>query len=158
MWKKLGIIALITTLISLFIPTTSTQAQPVTIFTPYTGLTASPGETITYNVDLINNDNSVKSVSFDFNHLPKNWTTSITANGNTIKQLSVKPGGEEQITVEVSIPTAVKENDYRVALAAKRTHGAASPQPLRVSVTEEGTSNSHLPTEEPSRAGHADST
>lgn len=158
MWKKLGIIALITTLISLFIPITSTQAQPVTIFTPYTGLTASPGETITYNVDLINNDNSVKSVSFDFNHLPKNWTTSITANGNTIKQLSVKPGGEEQITVEVNVPMEVKKNDYRFELVAKGTDGSTSSLPLLVSVTEEGSSKSNLTTDEPSREGHADST
>lgn len=158
MWKKLTIYTLLIAIMSFFIPISSVHAQPVTLFTPYTGLTVSPGETITYNVDVINNDNTVKNVSFQFENLPKDWTTSITASGNSIRQLSVKPDSEEQITVEVNVPLEVKKDDYRFELVAKGTDGSTSTLPFLVAVSEEGSAKSNLTTDQPNREGHADST
>lgn len=158
MRKKRFIYLFIIVLLSFFIPTSFVQAQAVTLFTPYTGLTVTPGETITYNVDVINDDRSVKSVSFEFDRLPKNWGSSISAGGNNIRQLSIKPGSEEQITVEVSVPLEVKKNDYRFSLVAKATDGSTSSLPFLVSVAEEGSAKSNLTTEQPNREGHADAT
>ena len=158
MRKKRFIYLFIIVLLSFFILTSFVQAQAVTLFTPYTGLTVTPGETITYNVDVINDDRSVKSVSFEFDRLPKNWGSSISAGGNNIRQLSIKPGSEEQITVEVSVPLEVKKNDYRFSLVAKATDGSTSSLPFLVSVAEEGSAKSNLTTEQPNREGHADAT
>src|SRR5690625_3867090 len=114
-------------------------AETLTFYTPYTGLSVTPGETITYNVDIINDGNAIQNVTFQTKGLPKDWQRSIIAGGHSVKQLSVRPGSEEQITVEVTIPLKIKKADYTFDLIANGNGGASSSLPFLINVSEEGT-------------------
>lgn len=159
MWKKIFHMLCATVLLTLFIPVSKAFAQTgVLLYTPHTGLTVSPGETLTYDVSVINESNAIKNVTFQIDDLPKNWESQITANGNSIRQLSVKPNDEQAITLEITIPLEVKKNDYRFQLIAKGTDGSSASLPFLVAVSEEGSAQSNLTTDQPNREGHADST
>src|SRR5690625_2232650 len=159
MWKKVFHYFIVVLFVVLLLPVERSYAQTsITLFTPYTGLTSAPGESITYQVDVINDSNSVKSMAFELANLPKDWQYTLTAGGNELRQLSVKPGEQEQITLEVTIPLKVKKDDYSFQLIANNTDQSTSTLPFLVSITEEGSTLSNLTTDQPNREGHADST
>lgn len=129
----------------------------LTLFTPYTGLSVTPGESLTYNVDVMNDGNSVQNVTFDVNDLPEEWSHSIKASGNSVKQLSIKPNAEEQLTLEINVPLQIEKGDYRFELIANGSDDARSSLPFLVTVSEEGTFKTELTTDQPNMEGHADS-
>lgn len=157
MLKKLITILTILMLGSAIIPIRSFAAPgDLTLFTPYTGLSVTPGENLTYNVDVINNGNSVQNVSFELRDLPSEWTYSIKASGNSVKQLSIKPKAEEQMTLEINVPLQIEKGDYRFQLVANGSGDASSTLPFVVTVSEEGTFKTELTTDQPNMEGHAD--
>lgn len=159
MLKRAAIVlAAVLTFFSLLLPIRPTAAASgVVLFTPYTGLSVTPGETIDYTVNVINNGSNIENLTFSFDSLPKGWSTSIVAGGRTIEQLSVRGGKEEEITVEVTVPLDVDKGDYRFSLVAKGENGS-SRLPLLVKVTEQGSFKTELTSEQTNLEGHADST
>src|SRR5690606_38115544 len=106
MVKKFSVIF---ALILLFTFTAATPAfAQVTLYTPYTGLSVTPGETIDYTGDVINNDSGIKHDTFDMEGLPKGWSYKLTAGGNAIKQLSVRD--EKQLNVEVTVSLEIEQD------------------------------------------------
>lgn len=147
----------------LFVCSTLTAVNPsyaasgVSLFTPYTGLSVTPGETIDYNVDVINNSSSIKDLTFSVKGLPDGWKHTITAGGNDISQLSVKPNSEQQLNLEITVPLEVKKADYRFKLVADGVNGSYAELPFLTTVAEKGTFKTELTSEQPNLEGHADS-
>jgi len=139
-----------------FMPTTF--AQSLTLYTPYSGLSVTPGENITYDVDIINDHSSVEHVTFALEKLPKEWEYSIRAGGYSIDQLSILPNSEETIKVEVTVPLEVKKGAYSFSLVATNERGEKGTLPILVNVSEEGTFQTEFVIEQPNMQGHADST
>src|SRR5690625_1270367 len=129
-----------------------------TLFTPYTGLSVTPGETINYTVDVINNESEIQNLTFDIEGLPEEWSYTITSGGNDIKQLSVKGNSEQQVNLDVTIPLEVKKADYKFRLIATDDDGSSSELLFLTTVTEEGTFKTELITEQPNIEGHSGST
>lgn len=157
MYRKLvaGFIAIVLLLFPFFTLPAS-AASNVVLFTPYTGLSVTPGETIDYTVNVINNGSAIQNLTFSFENLPKGWRTSVVAGGRDIRQLSVRGGKEEEINVEVTVPLEVDKGDYRFRLVA-RGEGGISELPLLVTVTEQGSFKTELTSEQANLEGHADS-
>ncbi|WP_164669286.1 NEW3 domain-containing protein [Virgibacillus doumboii] len=157
--KILSILSLIVLLFSTIpLGNQSHAAGGVTLFTPYTGLSVTPGETITYQVDVMNSGSSIQNLTFSVEGLPKGWSKTITANGQDIQQLSVKPNGQQQITLEVTVPLEVKKDDYNFTLIADGDGDGYAELPFLTTVSEKGTFKTELTTEQPNMEGHADST
>ncbi|HLS06920.1 MAG TPA: NEW3 domain-containing protein, partial [Bacillota bacterium] len=135
-----------------------TFAQSLTLYTPYSGLSVTPGESITYDVDVINDEQSIEHVTFDLEKLPKEWDYSIRAGGYSIDQLSIMPQSDETIKVEVIVPLEVKKGAYSFNLVATNDAGGKSTLPLLVNVSEEGTFQTEFSIEQPNMQGHNDST
>ncbi|MDA3129191.1 NEW3 domain-containing protein [Aliibacillus thermotolerans] len=152
MYKKL----LTTTLIFLlsFMVATPAVAQ-VTLYTPYTGMAVTPGETIHYTVDVMNHDAGVKHVTFDMQGLPEGWSYQITSGGNAIKQLSVRD--EQQVNLEVTVPLEIEQDDYRFSLIATDQHGESASLPFLVTLTEEGTFATEWNVDQSNLQGQTDS-
>jgi len=129
----------------------------VSLYTPYTGITATPGETISYSVDVINNESSIRTVTFDVEGLPEGWTHSLTANGSPIKQLTVRGNNEQQINLEVTVPLEIDQADYRFTLAAKDENGTTSELPFLVTLAEKGTFKTELTVDQPNLQGQTNS-
>lgn len=157
MLKKLITILTVLMLGSTIIPFNSLAAPgDLTLFTPYTGLSVTPGESVTYNVDVINAGSSVQNVSFEVKDLPTEWSYSIKASGNSIRQLSIKPKAEEQMTLEINVPLQIEKGDYRFQLVANGNSDDSSSLPFLVTVSEEGTFKTAFTTDQPNMEGHAD--
>ncbi|WAA09921.1 NEW3 domain-containing protein [Fervidibacillus albus] len=132
-------------------------AGNLTLFTPYTGLSVTPGDTLDYSVDVINSGSSILNVTFQLEDLPEGWDYSITSGGKDIKQLSVRENSEEQLNVEVTVPLDADKADYRFNLVANGEGNNDASLPFLVTVSEQGTFQTELTSEQSNLEGHADS-
>ncbi|MCT2534453.1 NEW3 domain-containing protein [Aquibacillus koreensis] len=130
--------------------------ESLTLFTPYTGISVTPGETINYPVEVMNTSSSVQNLTFALEDLPEGWTQSITASGNDIRQLSVKPNDQQQINVEITIPLLVEKADYSYQLVANGNGSANATLPFLTTVSEQGTFKTELTSDQPNMEGHVD--
>jgi uncharacterized membrane protein len=132
----------------------SSAAQSLLLYTPYTNITVTPGESINYTVDLINNSSQIQDAELSVQGLPGKWEAKITSDGWSIQQVSVKPNSTQTVSLQVDVPLEVNKGAYRFQLVAK---GKAS-LPLTVNVSEQGTFKTELTSEQPNMEGHAGST
>ncbi|WP_163539521.1 NEW3 domain-containing protein [Gracilibacillus sp. YIM 98692] len=133
-------------------------AGGLTLFTPYSGLSVTPGETLTYDVTVINSNSSINNVTFDVEGLPEGWDYTISASGNDIRQLSIRENSEENIRFEINVPLEVEKADYSFQLIADGSGNAYAELPFLTTVSEEGTFQSELSVEQANLEGHADAT
>lgn len=129
-------------------------AGEVTLYTPYTSISAPPGETINYPVEVKNNTGGVVTAPLQLNNLPDGWTAKLSGGGWQLKEVSVKPGEAESVTLEVTVPLKVNKGSYSFQLSA----GSMGSLPLTVDITEQGTYQTELTTDQANLEGHADST
>lgn len=158
MRKKLFIsITTIFLLLSTFIFAPKGNAQTsLTLFTPYTGVSVSPGEVIDYDVQIINDSSSVQTVRFQVDDLPDDWDYNITASGKGIKQLSILPDSEETIRLEVTVPLEIEKGDYPFELIAKGRGNVEASLPFLATVTEEGMQETEFTSDQANMQGHAE--
>lgn len=129
-------------------------AGEVTLYTPYTSISVPPGEVINYPLEVKNNTNNVVTVPFQINSLPDGWSTKLSAGGWQLKEVSVKPGESEAVTLEVTVPLKVDKGSYHFQVTA----GTLANLQLTVDITEKGTYQTELTTDQANLEGHADST
>lgn len=156
MWKKL-FSSLLAVVLGVFLFATTSYAAPISLYTPYTGISLTPGESISYTVDIINDSNEVQNVSFKLENLPEDWDYSIRSGGNSIQQLSVRPQDEEDITLEVEVPLEVDKGRNEFRLVAEGNDGETTSLPFMIEITEKGTFQTEFTSDQPNMEGHADS-
>ncbi|SHE11576.1 NPCBM-associated, NEW3 domain of alpha-galactosidase [Chlamydia abortus] len=128
-------------------------AGGVTLYTPYTDISVTPGTTIKYTIDVINDSGSVQNVALRLEDNGAGWEYGLTSGGWKIGQISVKPNDSQQVNMELNVPLQIDKGDYQFVLTAD---GLAS-LPLTVRVSEQGTYQTELTTEQPNMEGHAES-
>ncbi|WP_433938982.1 NEW3 domain-containing protein [Paenibacillus lautus] len=133
---------------------TALAAGKITLYTPYTSISVPPGEVINYPLEVKNNTNSVITVPLQINSLPSGWSTKLNGGGWQLREVSVKPGESESVTLEVTVPLKVDKGSYRFQLTA----GSMASLQLTVDITEKGTYQTELTTDQANLEGHADST
>jgi uncharacterized membrane protein len=125
----------------------------VSLYTPYASISAPPGDSISYSVDVINNTSQIQTVELSLDNAPQDWKTELTAGGHAIQKLSVKPKETQTVNLQVDVPLKVDKGAYNFTLTAK---GAAS-LPLTVNVSAQGTYSTELTTSQPNMQGTAGS-
>lgn len=131
-------------------------ATGVSLYTPYTGVSVAPGETIDYSFELMNDTNTIKQLTFDIVGLSQDWEYDITSGGWSLNELSVKPNDSNRFTVDVYVPLKVQKGTYNFSLIANGDQGNVSEIPLSITVTEKGTFKTGLTTEQPNMEGDTD--
>ncbi|SDJ05088.1 COG1470 family protein [Alteribacillus bidgolensis] len=134
------------------------SSYAATLYTPFTGISVTPGETVNYSVDLTNDSSSIMNTTFEMKDLPEDWNVSITSGGRDIEQLSVEPNGTQTLSVEIEVPLQVEKGKYQFELIANGDNGQSPTLSFLVNMTEEGTFKTELNSEQPNMEGHADST
>lgn len=132
-------------------------AEAIMLFTEYSGIAVTPGESINYSMKIINNSNSIQHVSLQIAEQPEGWETNLTAGGWSINQLSVRPQSEASFNLQTEVPLKVEKGSYRFILRAAGSSGV-STLPITIEVTEQGTFKTELETDQPNMQGNADST
>ncbi|MBM7563865.1 NEW3 domain-containing protein [Paenibacillus sacheonensis] len=128
-------------------------AGSVELYTPYLELSAPPGDSISYAVDVINRGSSTEAVTIGFDPEGNKWDYQLTAGGRSVSRLAVKAGETQTVNLQLDVPLEVDKGVY----GFKVTAGGAT-LPLSVDVSEKGTFRTELTTDQPNMQGHSDST
>lgn len=154
-WKKrMGLLCIMAVVCMLLAAAPASAAEPVDIFTPYTSLAASPGQTVTYSLEARNNTDSIKTLKLAVEGLPADWSYELKAGTYVIREISVKNDHWEMMTLAVDVPLAVEVGAYRFSVTTDQ--GAVLP--LTINILEKGTYTTTYTTDQPSLEGSSTST
>jgi len=131
----------------------SLAAESLSLYTPYPNITVTPGESIQFSVDIINNTGSIEDAQLYVADLPSKWEAKLTADGWSVQQVAVKPNDSRNVSLQVDVPLDANKGTYQFQLAAR----GKTVLPLTVNVSQQGTFKTELTTEQPNMQGHADS-
>ena len=91
------------------------ESGSIILYTPYTKISVTPGASIDYSIDLINNTDGVTNANLSVSGLPGSWKHEIKSGGWTLSQLSVLSKEKKTFNLKV---------DYLQGLAATGTSSA----------------------------------
>ncbi|MCP8615504.1 COG1470 family protein [Salirhabdus salicampi] len=158
MQKRSFLVLLFTlTLVLTIIPTYVGYAvSGVTLHTPYSGISLTPGEKANMQVEVLNNSTSIKHVNISVRNLPEDWNHNITSGGYAVNSLSVKPDDSEIITLDVEVPLRIDKGSYEFQMVAEADGETPSFLPITINVNERGVFQTELTTKQPNMEGDSD--
>lgn len=101
------------------------------IYTPYTKVSVSPGSTVNYSIDIINNGAETQNQTIYITNMPRLWSYTLTADGLNINKLAVLPSAKKTLSLKVEVPYQVKKGDYTIY--AKMGNGVSLPIIINIS-------------------------
>lgn len=122
------------------------------LYTPYTYLSAAPGETLNYSIELFNDTDDIQKATLSFDTGGKDWKYELNAGGHPIREIAIKGKEAQSVNLSLTVPYEIAKGDYPFKLNA----GAFGTLDLKVNVSEAGTYTSELTTEQPNLQGHSD--
>ena len=126
-------------------------ADGVELFTSYRELTSSPGESISYSIELINYTSSTQVVDLKMVN-KENWQYELTAGGKSVQRLAVKSGDSTTLNLRLDVPLQIEKGTYTFQVAA-----GSELLDLVVNVAEKGTFQSSFEVEQANMEGYAGS-
>ncbi|WP_310832147.1 COG1470 family protein [Paenibacillus pedocola] len=124
------------------------------LYTPYVELSAAPGESVSYPIDVINHGTSTAKAAISFDAGGNFWKYELTAGGRQVQQLAVKGGETQNVTLQLEVPLEINKGSYSFAVKT----GAGETLPLKVNVSEQGTFKTELTVDQANMEGHSDTT
>ena len=130
------------------------SANGVVLYTPYTKISVPPGQSIDYNVDIINNGSELQQIDISVAGIPATWSYSLKSGGWNIKQIAILPGEKKSISLKVEVPFRVNKGTYHFRVLA----GGLASLSLAVNVSEQGTFETEFTTDQANMEGKTNST
>ncbi|MDD4225346.1 MAG: NEW3 domain-containing protein [Mariniphaga sp.] len=110
------------------------------LYTPYTKVAVSPGSTVNYKIDVINNGSVTRNENIIISNIQNSWTSSLTAGGLNIKKLAILPGEKKTVDLKVEVPFTVRKGNYTFYAKA----GESASLPLTINVSSAGSNETEL--------------
>ncbi|HEX7055908.1 MAG TPA: NEW3 domain-containing protein, partial [Bacilli bacterium] len=132
---------------------TALAAGGVELYTPYTNLSVTPGQTVSYSIDVINHSDATQEVPVAVQGLPDGWKSDLSSGGYGIQKIAVQADDSRSINLDIDVPLAVDKGTYTF----KVTAGSFGALNLTINVTEQGSYKTELLVNQPNMQGHADS-
>lgn len=88
------------------------ESGSIILYTPYTKISVTPGASIDYSIDLINNTDRVTNANLSVSGLPGSWKHEIKSGGWTLSQLSVLSKEKKTFNLKVEVPLKVNKGSY----------------------------------------------
>ena len=120
------------------------ESGSIILYTPYTKISVTPGASIDYSIDLINNTDGVTNANLSVSGLPGSWKHEIKSGGWTLSQLSVLSKEKKTFNLKVEVPLKVNKGSYHFTVFAGETK-----LPLEVVVAQKGTYQTEFTTDSP---------
>ncbi len=133
---------------------TSFASEGVILYTPYTKISVSPGQSIDYAIDVINNSDQLFDGEIRVSGIPRSWTYSLTSGAYTISKIAVLKSEKKSVSLKVEVPYQVNKGNYSFQVSA----GESVVLPLVITVTEKGSSESEFTTDQANMQGNASAT
>ena len=124
----------------------------VVLYSPYTKIVVSPGASINYSVDLINNGHEIRTENIALGGLPSSWKYDIKSGGWNIEQMAVLPDEKKNFTLTVNVPLKINKGSYKFHLPTGEAR-----LPLTIVVSKQGTYQSEFTTDQPNMQGNSKS-
>lgn len=132
---------------------TSFASKNVLVYTPYTQVFVSPGESVDYTIDVINNGESFFNQEITIHGIPRNWNYILRLDGYKVGRIAVLPKEKKSLSLKVEVPFQVNKGTYAFRVAA----GDSASLTLRITVTEKGSSETEFTTDQANMQGNATS-
>ncbi|MEX2369091.1 MAG: NEW3 domain-containing protein [Candidatus Paceibacterota bacterium] len=135
--------------------------EGIILYTPYTSRSITPGETLSYEIEVINRSDRIETVTLKVLGISDSWEPNLTAGNTTIQQISVKPeslGSESSKTINfgLTIPLEINQGTYDFEVLAETKDRRQYLLPLQVRVTEQGVFETELEVNQANMEGYAD--
>lgn len=154
-WRKMLPAFIIVLLIAAWgAPAYAAAPNDITLYTPYTDISVTPGQSINYSLQVSNHSNSIQNVNVGVQGTPPGWQVSMQSGGWDVRQIAVKPNDTQNLSLTVKVPLKVDKGVYHMTVNAPN----ANQIPLTVRVTKQGLYQSKMSTDQPNMEGHSDST
>ena len=127
--------------------------KSVILYTPYTKISVSPGASIDYSIDLINNTDKLVNANLSVSALSSSWKHEMKSGGWNLSQLAVLPKEKKTFNLKVDVPLKVSRGSYHFVVSAGETQ-----LPLNVVVAQQGTYQTEFTTDQPNMQGNSKST
>jgi len=148
---SLGITSIL--LLTVFSSRVKAATENVVLYTPCTKISVPPGESIDYNIDVINNGTDLYTADVSATGIPKGWNYMIKSGGWNVGQLSVLPGEKKPLSLHVEVPYLVNKGNYKF-----RVNAGEYSILLVVNVSEQGTFKTEFASKQSNMEGHSGST
>ncbi|MDD4191609.1 MAG: NEW3 domain-containing protein [Mangrovibacterium sp.] len=126
----------------------------VILYTPYTKIAISPGQSIDYSIDVINKSDQLFDGEIQVSNIPRSWTYSLKSGAYTISKIAVLPEEKKSISLKVEVPYQVNKGNYNFRITA----GDSATLPLIITITEKGSSETEFSTDQSNMQGNAKAT
>lgn len=133
--------------------TSAAAAEPIELYTALADLVASPGQEINFNIEVINNTDSIQRVGLAVSGVPDGWNYELTSSSRKVKAVLVKAQSSHTVNLSVEVPLAVAKGEYAITVNSDR--GVSLP--VQITVSEEGTYETVFSTEQPNLEGSSTS-
>ena len=130
------------------------NAQQLQFYTTFPKQVVSPGEIVTYNVEVLNNSNQIITSGIQLLNLPNNWSSEIRSGNFVADEISIIGKERKSIELKVFVPQDVKKGQYTVRLNGSK----ANSLPLTIEVGKNGTANATFSSSQTNMQGAATST
>lgn len=160
LFRKIPLFALVSLSLSgIFLPASaqdsSSHKKPaLELYTPYSRISVSPGQTVSYSVTLINNTKAIQTTSLSVTGLARGWNHTLKSGTWDISRVSVLPSQQQVLTLQVMVPLKVNKGYYRVNVNT----GSGITLPLTIQVKEQGTYKTAFSTTQSNLEGAANTT
>ncbi|WP_175614664.1 NEW3 domain-containing protein [Piscibacillus halophilus] len=159
MWKKwLSQLIIAVLLIGFIPPMSASAAGGITLYTPYTGISVTPGESLSYDIEVTNDSSDVQRLQLSVDDLPEGWSYQLSSNSKSINELAVAPNGTQNFTIDLEVPLQIEKGNYQFDVVAESDNGTTTTLPITVNIAEEGTFQTDLSVEQPNMEGDANAT
>ena len=131
----------------------SDSVPSVFLYSPYTKISVSPGTSIDYKIDLINNSDAPVNADLSVTGLPASWKRELKSGGWNINKLAVLPSEKKDFNLKLEVPLKINKGSYNFVVAA-----GDCQLPLTVTVAQQGTYQTEFTTDQPNMQGNSKST
>ncbi len=129
-------------------------ANSVTLYTPYTKVSVAPGESVDYEIDVINNSNEIQNAELSVTGMPRGWIYILKSGNYTVKQISILPGEKKSLALKVDVPYKVNKGNYQFQVLA----AGLTSLPLVINIAEQGIYKTDFVAQQSNMQGNANLT
>lgn len=123
------------------------------LYTPYTKITVSPGKSVIYSIDIINNSKEIRDENITITNIPRSWNYTLTAGGYDIRKIATLPGEKVTLTLKIDVPYQVNKGNYLFYAKA----GKSITLPLEINVSTGGSNETQLTCDQKNMEGTSNS-
>ncbi len=137
-------------------PAVAQEAPPasgVQLLTPYLGVAVEPGDTASFDLQLVAPPGS--DVDLEVTDVPDGWTAEIRGGGFLVDRVMIDDDLDPDLELEVTVPATAAEGDYQLGVVA-RAGGATDRLDFALSVAQAVGGGVALTAEFPALRGPSD--